>query len=147
MKNAVPRPRAVLRCMLNHLGCLRGYFLILVVTLYSGRLLSQTGTDDQTRSKPLRFDLTTLVGYRRSMTFPAVQNIQGLGPRLILEAKPSYGIAVGVRLDEENLVELRWARQDSHVHLGGTPSPSEKVVLDRVQGHFTHEYILEDWPP
>jgi hypothetical protein len=82
------------------------------------------------------------------MTFPTGHDAQEPAPRLILDAKPSYGIAFGVRLDEENLVEIRWARQDIYVHLeGGAPSPNEKVVLDQFHGDFTHQYILEDWFP
>jgi hypothetical protein len=120
----------------------------LLVTLYSDRLPSQTATDEQAQAKPLRFDLTPLVGYRTSMTFPTGHDAQEPAPRLILDAKPSYGIAFGVRLDEENLIEIRWARQDTYVHLeGGAPSPNEKVVLDQFHGDFTHEYILEDWFP
>ena len=126
---------------------MRGCFLVLLVTLYSGRLLSQTGIGEKTQTKPLRFDLTPLVGYRTSMTFPTVQGAQELGPRLVLDARPSYGIAIGGRLNEEQLVEIRWARQDTHVHLeGGVPFPNEKVVLDQLHGDFTYEPIVEEWP-
>lgn len=142
------RPRAVLRRMLHHLGCLRGYFLFLLVTLYSGELPSQTATDEQSQTRPIRFDVTPLVGYRTSMTFSTGPDAQDLGPNLILDAKPSYGFSAGVRVDEENLVEFRWARQDTYVHLeGAAPAPNEKVVLNQFLGDFTHEYILEDWYP
>lgn len=100
-------------------------------------------SSDQT----LRFHLSALVGYRTGMSFPTGQNVQGFGPRLVRAAKPSYGIAAGMRLDEEDLIELRWARQNTNVHLeGGAPSPSEKVFLDQLHGDFTHEYVLDDWP-
>jgi hypothetical protein len=148
MNNSEVGRRVILRCTLSHLGCLRGCLLVLLVTLYSHRLPSQTAIDEQTEAKPLRFDLTPLVGYRTSMTFPTGQDAQELAPRLILDAKPSYGMAFGVRLDEENLIEFRWARQDTYVHLeGAAPSPQEKVALDQFHGDFTHEYILEDWIP
>jgi hypothetical protein len=55
-------------------------------------------------------------------------------------------MSAGVRLDEENLVEFRWARQDTHVHLRGSAESGENAVLDQFQGDFTHEYILEEWP-
>jgi hypothetical protein len=57
-------------------------------------------------------------------------------------------VAAGMRLDEENLIEIRWARQNTYVHLDGGPAaPNEKVVLDQFHGDFTHEYILENWEP
>jgi hypothetical protein len=55
-------------------------------------------------------------------------------------------MSVGVRLDEENLIEFRWARQDSHVHLRGSAAPAKNVVLDQFHGDFTREFILEDGP-
>jgi hypothetical protein len=140
VNSAVHQPKALLQCILSYLACLRWCVFLLMVTLYSGRVTSQTASDEQ---KPLRFDLTPLVGYRTIMSFPTGHEPS---PHLVLAAKPSYGAAVGVRLDEENLIELRWARQDTHVHLeGNTPSSDEKVVLDQFHGDFTHEYILEEW--
>jgi hypothetical protein len=148
VNNAAHQPKAVLQYILSHLGCLRWCFFVLIVILYSGRLASQTATDEQTQGKPLRFDLTPLVGYRTSMTFPTGQDGQEPSPHVILDANPSYGMAVGVRLDEENLIEFRWARQDTHVHLEDSgPSSNVRVVLDQFHGDFTHEFILEEWPP
>jgi hypothetical protein len=56
-------------------------------------------------------------------------------------------MAVGVRLDEENVVEFRWSRQDTHIHLDdGTPLSDTRTLLDQFHGDFTHEYILDEWP-
>ena len=133
--------------MLSHLGWLRVFFLVLLVTLHSVKLSSQTTTDEQTQIKPLRFDLTPLVGYRTSITFPTGQNAQDLRPRVVLDTGPSYGIAVGIRLEEEKLIELRWARQDTYVHLeGGASFPKEKMALNQFHGDFTYEPIVEEWP-
>jgi hypothetical protein len=131
---------------LSHLGCLHWCLFTLMVILCPGRLASQTVPGAQP-SKPLRFDLTPLVGYRTSMSFPTEQIGQQASPHLILNAKPSYGMAVGVRLDEENLVEFRWATQDTHVHMeNGAAFLEEKVQLDQFHLDFTHEYILDEWP-
>ena len=147
LDNAVPSSRAFFRHVLHRLVRTPGCLLVLVITLHSVTLQSQTGTGDQVQTRNLRFDLSALVGYRTSMAFPTEQNLQGFSPRLVLGAKPSYGIAAGVRLDEDDLIELRWARQNTNVHLeGGAPSLSEKVFLDQLHGDFTHEYILDDWP-
>jgi hypothetical protein len=115
----------------------------MMIILCSGTLSSQTVTDDEAQSKTLRFDVTPLVGYRTSMLFPTGHPPS---PHFVLGAKPSYGMAVGVRLDEEDVIEFRWARQDTHVHLEGVASSNEKVVLDQFHGDFTHEYILDEGP-
>jgi hypothetical protein len=139
VNNTAQQPKAV-QCILMHLGYVRWCVFFLMVILYSGKAGSQTAGDEP---KPLRFDLTPLVGYRTIMSFPTGHEPN---PHLILAAKPSYGAAAGVRLDEEDLIELRWARQDTHVHLNGSaPSFEKKVVLDQFHGDFTHEYILEEW--
>jgi hypothetical protein len=126
--------------ILSYLACRRWCVLALMVIISSGRVASQTATDEQ---NPLRFDLTPLVGYRTYLGFPT-----GHPPssHLILSGGLSYGMSAGVRLDEENLVEFRWARQDTHVHLRGSAESGENAVLDQFQGDFTHEYILEEWP-
>ena len=139
MNKTVQKPKVV-QCILSHLGHLRWCVFLLMVILYSGKAASQTDTDEP---KPLRFDLTPLVGYRTIMSFTTGDQT----PHVILGAKPSYGMAVGVRLDEENLIEFRWARQDTYFHReGNAPSSDKKVVLDQFHGDFTHEYILEEGP-
>ena len=146
MNNAAARQ--LLLCMLRYPRCFNGCHLLLFVLLYPLTVSSQTANDEQKPIKPLRFDVTPLIGYRTIITFPTGQDVQHQGFGLILDAKPSYGVAVGMRLDEEDLIEFRWARQYSYVHLeGAAPSPNERVVLDQFQGDFTHEYILENWSP
>ena len=132
---------AVRFSVLNHLWCPHGCLVVLILVLCRGELASQAPTAPS-QTKPLRIDVTPLIGFRTSMTFSAGQN--GVATSgLHLDASPSYGVAAGVRLDEEDLVEFRWARQDTHIHLTGS---SERVILNQFQGDFTHEYILEDWP-
>jgi hypothetical protein len=126
--------------MLIYLACRQWCVFALMIILSSGRLASQTAADYQ---KPLRFDLTPLIGYRTRMLFPTGHSPS---PRLVLAAKPSYGMSIGVRLDEENLIEFRWARQDSHFHIRGSAAPDKKVTLDQFHGDFTREFILEDGP-
>jgi len=118
--------------------------LVLTILLHPGKLAAQTA-GEQTPLRLLRLDLTPLVGYRTSITFPIGTFEQQTN--LLLDARPSYGLAVGGRLNELDLIEFRWARQDSDVHVeGGVPPSSAKVVLDQFHGDFTHEYILDDWP-
>ena len=117
-----------------------------MVILYPGGLAAQTAAGEQ-GDKPLRFDVSPIVGYRTGMTFLTAQNGQNPGPRLVLDAKSSYGMAIGFRLNEENLVEFRWSRQDTRLHLDdGTPASNTRALLDQFHGDFTHEYILDEWP-
>ena len=139
MNRTESRSHAVHFSVFNHLWCPHGCLVALILALCPGGLISQAATS---QTKPLRIDVTPLIGYRTSMTFSAGQN--GVATSgLSLDGSPSYGVAAGVRLDEEDLVEFRWARQDTHVHLAGS---SERVILNQFHGDFTHEYILEDWP-
>ena len=141
MNTAVQLSHAILRG--RYLRCFRLFTIGVVIILCPCSAISQTSTDQE---KLLRFDVTPLVGYRTIMSFPTVVNSQGPSPHLILDARPSYGIAAGVRLDEEDVIEFRWARQNTRVHLEGAPSSSNDVVFDQFHGDFTHEYILDKWP-
>src|SRR5688572_14373851 len=57
-------------------------------------------------------DVTPQLGYRTSMSFTSEPGVDGVSSRAVLDANPSYGIAVGVRYNDEDLIEFRWARQE-----------------------------------
>lgn len=103
---------------------------------------------EQAELKPLRFDFTPLVGYRTSMTFASQVESNTTSPRVVINSGPSYGFAFGVRLDEENLVEFHWARQDTQVHAENNNSvvSKQRLVVDQFHADFTHEYIVDEWP-
>ena len=102
----------------------------------------------QAEPKPLRFDFTAFVGYRTSMSFPIQPQVTGINPRVVVDASPSYGVSFGMRLREEDLIEVRWARQDSYVSSEDiTPQlPRQRMILDQFHGDFSHEPLVEDWP-
>jgi len=99
--------------------------------------------------KPLRFDFTPFAGYRTSMTFGVEPHVSGTNPRVVLDASPSYGAAFGFRIHEDDLVEVRWARQDSYAHSEdiNPPAARQHVVLNQFHGDFSHEYTIEEWRP
>jgi len=105
-------------------------------------------SSQQPEEKLLRFDLTPFSGYRTSMSFAIEPHVTGTNPRLVLDASPSYGISFGVRLREEDLIEVRWARQDSYIRsVDITPQvPIQRIALDQFHGDFSHEPLIEDWP-
>jgi hypothetical protein len=111
-------------------------------------LPSTLSAQQQPEPKPLRFDFTPFIGYRTSMSFPVEPHVTGTNPRVVLDASPSYGASFGMRLkNEDDLVEIRWARQDSYVHAEEiTPQPPrQRVILDQFHGDFSHEAQIEDW--
>jgi hypothetical protein len=144
MKKAVQPPHVIPRFFLSAIGYFQLCMFGLIVVLYPVSGASQNSSDQQV---PLRFDVSPIVGYRTILSFPTGVHAQEPSPHLVLDARPSYGMAVGVRLNEEDLIEFRWARQNTRVRLeDGSPSSSNKVVLDQFHGDFTHEYILDEWP-
>jgi len=109
---------------------------------------SALSAQQQPEPKPLHFDFTPFIGYRTTMSFPVEPHVTGMNPRVVLDASPSYGVSFGVRLkSEDDLVEIRWARQDSYAHAEDiTPRPPrQRVILDQFHGDFSHEYLVEDW--
>jgi hypothetical protein len=102
----------------------------------------------QSEPKSFRFDFTPFVGYRTSMTLPIEPHVAGTNPRVIIDASPSYGASFGMRPREEDVVEVRWARQDSSIHAEDiTPlPPRQRTVLDQFHGDFSHEPFIEEWP-
>ena len=121
-------------------------FTTAILVLLSPTLGAQ---QQQPEPKPLRFDFTPFAGYRTSMSFPIEPHVTGTNPRVVLDASPSYGASFGVRLQEDGLVEVRWARQDSYLQSEDiTPQLSrQRVVLDQFHGDFSREYLVEDWGP
>ena len=110
-------------------------------------LASLLHAQEQPEPKPLRFDFTPFIGYRTNASFPVEPHVTGMNPRVVLNASPSYGVSIGARVHEDDLVEIRWARQDSNIHSEDiTPQPPrQRVVLDQFHGDFSHEYLVEDW--
>jgi hypothetical protein len=99
-------------------------------------------------SRSLRFDFSPLIGYRTSMSFAPQQQSGGRNPRIIVNTNPGYGVALGVRIDEQNLVEFHWTRQDTDAHVENAAPVyfKQRLILDQFHGDFTHEYILDEWP-
>ena len=122
--------------------------LVVIVMLLIALPSALSAQQELPEPKPLRFDLTPFIGYRTSMSFPIEPHVTGTNPRVVLDASPSYGVSLGMRLaNEGDLVEMRWARQDSYVHAEDiTPQlPRQRVILDQFHGDFSHETPIEDW--
>jgi len=110
--------------------------------------LSSTLGAQEAESTGLRFDLSSFLGYRTSMSFPIEPEVTNVGPRVVVDASPSYGFSFGVRPREEDLIEVRWARQDSYVHAEQVvPQPLiQRILIDQFHVDFSHEPFIENWP-
>jgi len=95
-----------------------------------------------------RFDFTPLVSYRGGMNFPIEPNLQGSTPKVVLNASLAYGIAFGVRIREDDVIEFRWTRQNSYARVqdAAVISPSAPVRLDQFHCDLSREYVPRRWP-
>ena len=118
----------------------------LLFVAFSPALSAQQQPPDQ---KPLHFDFTPFIGYRTSMSFSIEPQVSGTNPSVVLDSSPSFGASFGVRLQEDGLVEFRWARQDSYFHSENVSPPFSRqhAVLDQFHGDFSHEYTLDELRP
>ena len=120
-------------------------FAILHLIALSSHTIAQ-----EPEANPLRYEVTPFVGYRSSVSFPVDPQVTGMNPRVVVDASPSYGLTFGFRMRarDEDLIEVRWARQDSYVHTEDiSPAPPrQRIVLDQFHGDFSHEPFIEQWP-
>jgi hypothetical protein len=123
------------------------YVVVFIAMLLLIALPSVLSAQEQPEPRPLRFDFTPFIGYRTSMSFPIEPHVTGANPRVTLDASPSYGVSFGVRFHEDDLVEARWARQDSYVHSEDImpQPPRQRVILDQFHVDSSHEYLVDDW--
>lgn len=122
---------------------------IAIITILFILILSVHLSAQQSQPKPLRFDVTPFIGYRTSISFPVEPHVTGTNPRVLVDASPSYGLSFGVRLrDEDDLFEMRWARQDSYLHSEdiNPQATRQRVIIDQFHGDFSHEGVVEDLP-
>ena len=109
----------------------------------------------------MRFDFSALAGYRTSVTFtgpeeteeatptdPATPATPLVTPKVVIDPSPSYGVSFGARINELDLIELRWSRMNTTMRLERNFQTTfqQNVIVDQYHGDFTHEYIVDDWP-
>ena len=78
-------------------------------------LISVAAAQEPALPKLLRFEVSPFLGYRTTVSFPIDPHVQGTNPRVVLDASPSYGVALGLRINEDDLVELRWASSHGEI--------------------------------
>ena len=100
---------------------------------------------DQSQKWLTRLEITPLASYWGGVHLPVQSNFQGDNREVTLDAGPSYGFALGMRLQDENAIELRWSTQDSHARVSGGNgiSPQSDVTLGQLHCNFTHDFVFE----
>jgi hypothetical protein len=102
---------------------------------------------DQPVPRLFSIDVSPQVGIRTSMDFNTDVGIEGAPGRVSFQSTPSFGVSAGIRYDDENVVEFRWARQNTNMRVTGAPIPfSPRVALDQFHLDCSHEYVVEGWP-
>ena len=98
--------------------------------------------------KVLPFEFTPQVGYRSVMNFATEPTVEGTTAKVVLESSPSKALAFGFRLNDEDVVEIRWVRQDTQVRVTGPVVPpfKQRVTPDQFHLDCSHEYIVREWP-
>jgi len=97
--------------------------------------------------RPWSIDLTPYIGYRSPMSF-RTETVEGVTPTVSVDGSRSLGAAFGVRYNDEDVIELRWTRQDTRLRITapGVLPASQHVILDQVHLDCSHEYLIEEWP-
>ena len=111
----------------------------------------------QAQPRPMYFDFSVLGGYRTSMSF-TTQPVDDVAtpkatesvatPKIVIDPSPSYGVAFGARLNDLDLIEMRWSRMNTTMRAeqGFVTTFQQKVIVDQYHFDFTHEYAPEYWP-
>jgi len=93
-----------------------------------------------------RFDVTPMVGYSSSVSFPLTSDTNSKNGAKI-SSSGNFGIGAGVRYEDQQVIEFRYSRQSSTMRLEGLPAPSPVFSSHSVLQHylcdFTHEFLLE----
>jgi hypothetical protein len=91
--------------------------------------------------------ITPLFGYRTTMNVATEPDAEGVTSKVVVASNPAYGFAVGFRTHDEDVVEFRWSRQETRVHVTGpivVPS-SARVTLDQFHMDCSHEFVVDEW--
>lgn len=99
---------------------------------------------DQSQKWLTRLEVTPLASYWGGVRLPVQSNFQGDNREIALDAGPSYGFALGMHLQDQNAIELRWSTQNSSAHISGIEgSPTSNVTVAQLHCNFTHEFAFE----
>lgn len=91
------------------------------------------------------WEVTPLFGYRTNISF-ATDAENDVPSKITFEGGAAFGLAFGGRINDEDVIEFRWTRQDAHVRFSPELTPSSQLKIDQFHLDFSHEYEIEEWP-
>lgn len=114
--------------------------LLIVMLMRSFPLVAQ----DLPEPAVSRFEISPLISYRSHLSLPVQAGIEGLNSKVVLDSSPAFGIGLGLRIDNSNLLEFTWSRQDSYARIENSSSvfPSTRAILNQIHCNFSQEYGL-----
>ena len=88
--------------------------------------------------------VTVLVGYRTNMGLPIQPETEQSSMAFALAPSAAYGFALGLRARDEDLIEIRWTRQDSYVQVqrDNVALQSIPAITNQFHCDFSHEYVM-----
>jgi hypothetical protein len=115
---------------------------LLIVCLSVFTLPPSLLAQDEPQKWVNQLEITPLVSYWGGLHLPTQPNSLQENPSIVLDAGPSYGFALGMRIHVESAIEIRWNRRNSYVSMSGVnvDSPKVGVNLNHLYCSFTHEY-------
>ncbi|HXJ86621.1 MAG TPA: hypothetical protein VMS18_07385 [Candidatus Binatia bacterium] len=95
------------------------------------------------------FEIMPFVSYRSRMSLAIQPAVPGTNPHTLLDGSPGYGVGLGMRIREDDVIAVKWSRQDSYVDLQdtGVDFPRSRVILNQFHCDFTHEYVFRHRTP
>ena len=95
------------------------------------------------------FEIMPFVSYRSKMSLAIQPVVPGTNPHVLLGASPGYGVGLGLRIREDDIIALKWSRQDSHADIqdGGVEVPRSRMRLNQFHCDFSHEYTFRHRTP
>jgi hypothetical protein len=114
---------------------------VLVVLLFLCSVLLTA--QDSIPLRPGLIDITPLVGYGTSIGWP-IQSEPGNRATVNLGSSLAYGFAIGFRVQDDNLLEFRWTRQDAYAEVRQADASVLTIdaSTDRFHCDFIHEYAM-----
>lgn len=92
------------------------------------------------------WDVTPLFGYRSDISFNTDPVVDNVPSKITFNGGFAFGVAFGGRVNDEDVVEFRWSRQETRVRFSPAFASSSRVHLDQFHFDFSHEYEIKGWP-
>jgi hypothetical protein len=91
------------------------------------------------------WEVSPMFGYRTNITFTTDPVVEGVKQKITFEEGGAYGLSFAGRVNDEDIVEFRWTRQDTHVRFNPAVTPESRISIDQFHLDLSHEYEIHEW--